>query len=185
MMRVSMRCWTGAGILAWFACADAAAPAAAPTDPFSSRPSIQQLMDARVDPAADELWDSVAFIASEKGEEDRRPRTPAEWEAVRRSAMSLIQAAEDLTAPGQRVSSMGRAPGPGELSAPAIQRLIDSNPDAFARRARVLESAANKALTAIGARDADALMTAGGIIDEACEACHVSYWYPHQARSGR
>jgi cytochrome c556 len=63
-----------------------------------------------------------------------------------------------------------------------MQRLIDSNPGAFARRARVLKSAALKALAAIDAEDADALMNAGGLIDQACEACHLVYWYPHQTR---
>jgi cytochrome c556 len=184
MMRLSTRRWMAAGILARFAWADAAAPTAtppaAPADPSPSRLTIQQLMATRVDPSADVLWDSVAFIASARGEEDRRPRSPAEWDAVRRSALSLIQAADDLRAPGRRVTSIDQAPGPGELSAAAIQRLIDSKPAAFARRARVLKSAANRALTAIDAKDADALMTAGGIIDEACEGCHVTYWYPHR-----
>ncbi len=177
MMRVSTHCWIATGMLASLACADAAAPTATPD---AARLTIQQLMDTRVDPSADVLWDSVAFIASAKGEEDRRPRTSAEWDAVRRSALSLIEAADDLRTPGQRVSSTDRAPGPGELSAAAIQHLIDSSPGAFARRARVLEAAANRALIAIDAKDADALMTAGGIIDEACEACHLTYWYPHR-----
>jgi hypothetical protein len=38
--------------------------------------TIQELMDARIDPPADALWDSVAFIASARGEEDRRPLLP-------------------------------------------------------------------------------------------------------------
>jgi cytochrome c556 len=47
----------------------------------------------------------------------------------------------------------------------------------------VLKSAAQAALAAIDAKDADALMNAGGVIDKACEACHMTYWYPNQARS--
>jgi cytochrome c556 len=141
-------------------------------------------MDTRVDPSADVLWDSVAFIASAKGEEDRRPRTPAEWDAVRQSALALIEAVNEVSAPGRRVASVDKEPGPGELRASAIQRRIDANPEAFARHARVLVSAAKRALTAIDAKNADALMTAGGLIDEACEACHMVYWYPHQARKG-
>ncbi len=191
MMRLSMYCWIAAGIFAQFACAEAAAPAAAPApaatpaDPSQPSLTIQELMDARIDPSADVLWDSVAFIASAKGEEDRRPRTPAEWDTVRQSALALIAAVNDLSMPGRKVASIDKEPGPGELRASEIQRRIDANPHAFARHARVLESAAKKALTAIDAQDADALMSAGGLIDEACEACHLIYWYPNQAQSRR
>jgi cytochrome c556 len=137
-------------------------------------------MATRIDPAADSLWDSVAFIASEKGEEDRRPRTAAQWAAVRQKARALIEAAAELEVPGRRVSALLASPGPGELSAADIQRRIDADSGAFAKRARVLQSAARKALAAIDAQDADALMSAGGVIDAACEACHVVYWYPRQ-----
>jgi cytochrome c556 len=183
-MRTSLYCWIAAGVLARLACA-APAPAAAPADPSQRELTIQELMDARIDPSADALWDSVAFINSAKGEEDRRPRTPAEWNAVRQSALALIGAIDDLSKPGRRVAAIDKEPGPGELSVSAIQQLIDADPGAFARRAKVLGSAAKKALSAIDAKDADALMSAGGVIDEACEACHVKYWYPHQAEASR
>lgn len=183
MMRLSMYSWIAGGILAQLACAQAAPPAAAPADPSQPALTIQELMDARIDPSADVLWDSVAFIASAKGEEDRRPRTQAEWDTVRQSALALIAAINELITPGRRVASIDKEPGPGELRASEIQRLIDANPGAFAGHARVLESAAKQALAAIDAKDTDALMSAGGVIDEACEACHVKYWYPHQAQS--
>jgi cytochrome c556 len=185
MMRLSMYFWIAAGLLAQLTSTEAAAPAAVPADSSQRALTIQELMDARIDPSADVLWDSVAFIASAKGEEDRRPRTPAEWDTVRQSALALIAAINELITPGRRVASIDKEPGLGELRASEIQRLIDANPGAFARHARVLESAAKKALTAIDAKDADALMSAGGVIDEACEACHLIYWYPHQAQSRR
>jgi len=185
MTRRSMRRWIVAGMLVQLACAaDAATPSADSAVPAQPLLTIQQLMDTRIDPAADVLWDSVAFIATMKGEEDRRPRTPAQWEAVRRGALALIEAVDELSTRGRRVAAIDTAAGPGELRASAIQRLIDADPDAFVRRAAVLKSAAQTALSAIDAKDADALMNAGGIIDKACEACHVTYWYPNQARTG-
>ena len=54
----------------------------------------------------------------------------------------------------------------------------------FTQFARNLQDAASKALTAIDARNPQGLMDAGGVIDEACEACHVTYWYPNQNRPG-
>ena len=35
-----------------------------------------------------------------------------------------------------------------------------------------------EALAAIDKKDADALSDAGETIDEACEQCHLKYWYP-------
>ena len=156
---------------------EAARPAGEPVRPLAT---VQELMDTRIDPAADTLWDSVAFIASEKGDEDRRPRTPAQWAGVRQNATALIKGAGELGLPGRRVSALETTPGSGELPASEIQHLIEADPTAFAKRARALGSAARTALAAIDAKDAGALMDAGGVIDAACEACHVVYWYPKQ-----
>ena len=166
-----------------FACAGwgaAPTPAAGLAEPARVQATVQEMMDTRIDPAADALWDSVAFIASEKGEEDRRPRTPAEWAAVRQNALVLIKGASDLALPGRRVSGLETTPSPGELRASEIQHLIEADPAAFAKRAETLKSAARAALATINAQNADALMSAGGVIDAACEACHVVYWYPKQ-----
>ncbi|HEX4151689.1 MAG TPA: hypothetical protein VHY75_05715 [Steroidobacteraceae bacterium] len=173
-MRITRWSLTAAAVLA------CACGAASPDGP--PRQTVQELMDTRIDPAADVLWDSVAFIASESGEEDRRPQTPAQWESVRQAARTLIQAAADLTIPGRRVAAVDKPPGPGELNVSDIQRRIDANPAAFAQRAQALGAAAQQALAAIDAKNAEALMDAGGLIDAACEACHVLYWYPQQVR---
>ena len=183
-------------------------------------------MDGMIDPAADVLWDSVAYIATPKGIEDRQPRTDDEWKTVRNSAITLIEAANLLSMPGRRVdavhppadatrlptaqaapstratqlvrtasdvttaptapaNAINDAPPPlGELSHAEIQQRIDATHDAFAQFARNLQDAGLKALAAITAKDAQGLMDAGGIIDEACEACHVTYWYPNQKRPG-
>lgn len=180
MMRFRLHSLIPAAVIAC-ACGEAApTPAASPNESTTLAMTLQELMETRIDPAADSLWDSVAFIASEKGEEDRRPRTPAEWAAVRKEAHLLIEAAAELEVPGRQVSALLASPGPGELSAADIQLRIEADFAAFAKRARVLQSAARTALAAIDAKDADALMNAGGVIDSACEACHIVYWYPQQ-----
>ena len=40
------------------------------------------------------------------------------------------------------------------------------------------EAAPLPALDAIDAKDPNRLLEVGGEIDEACEACHLVYWYP-------
>jgi hypothetical protein len=146
--------------------------------------TIQQLMAGQVDPAADALWDSVATIVSAAGIEERRPRTAAEWRAVRQQALTLIKATRLLESPGRRVADKVTAPGPGELSVTEIQRRIDANHQSFVAFASGLRTAAQQALAAIVARDPQRLMDAGGVIDSACEACHLAYWYPMPDRAG-
>lgn len=150
--------------------------------------TIQDLMDGIIDPSADVLWDSVAYIATTKGIEDRQPRTDEEWKTVRNSAITLIEAANLLSMPGRSVAAAhaptDAPPGLGELSHAEIQQRIDATHDGFTQFARNLQDAGLKALAAIAAKDAQGLMDAGGTIDEACEACHVTYWYPNQKRPG-
>jgi hypothetical protein len=150
--------------------------------------TIQDLMDGIIDPSADALWDSVAYIATTRGVEDRQPRTDEEWKAVRNSAIILIEAANLLSMPGRSVARAHAPteapPGAGELSHEEIQRRIDATHEGFTQFARSLQDAGLQALRAIDARNAQGLMDAGGTIDEACEACHVTYWYPNQNRPG-
>jgi hypothetical protein len=156
------------------------------TQQYRLTATIQDLMDGIIDPSADVLWDSVAYIATTKGIEDRRPRTDDEWKTVRNSAITLVEAANLLSMPGRRVAA-AHAPSPpglGELSHAEIQQRIDATHDSFTLFARNLQDAGLKALAAIAAKDAQGLMDAGGTIDEACEACHVTYWYPNQNRPG-
>jgi hypothetical protein len=143
-------------------------------------PTFQEIMDTKVDPSADAIWDSVAYIATRLGVEDRQPRTDEQWRAVRRSALTLIEGADLLRAKGSRVALVDTEAKLGELQPSEIQRRIDATPMVFEKFARALGNAGTKALAAIDARDAKALMDAGGTIDEACEACHLTYCYPKQ-----
>ena len=141
-------------------------------------------MEGQIDPAADALWDSVAYIASASGVEDRQPRSDADWAAVRREALVLIEAANLLTVPGRSVRHGTEAARPGELNTGQTQALIEARRQEFFTLAGVLQRAGLGALAAIEARDAAGLMEAGGRIDAACEACHLIYWYPNQRSAG-
>jgi hypothetical protein len=148
--------------------------------------TIQEIMASQVDPAADLLWASVSTVITAAGAQEKRPRTAAQWLIVRHSAVSLIKASNLLLTGRRRVSQNGRstddADVPGIESPQAMQRAIDADPAAFGQAAIALRAAGIKALRAIEARDPDALTEAGGDLDEACEACHVRYWYPRSPR---
>ncbi|HEY8054088.1 MAG TPA: hypothetical protein VIE42_14965 [Steroidobacteraceae bacterium] len=162
--------------------ATAEPPAAAE---YRLKATIQDLMEGLIDPSADALWDSVAYISRPSGIEDRRPRSDEEWKAVRGHAVMLIEGGNLLSMPGRLVAAdlaNNAAPGPGELSHVEIQQRVTTTHNTFVQLAHGLQDAGAKALAAIDVRDAQALMDAGATIDSACEACHVTYWYPNQQR---
>ena len=140
-------------------------------------------MDGVVDPSADYLWDSVATIVTRKGTEERRPRTAEEWKLVRGRAIALIEAPNLLIMEGRKVAKPGeKSDNPGiELGPEDIQQILDGDRVTFIQRAHALQDAAQKALDAIDKKDVDGLQNAGEDIDEACEQCHLKYWYPPDA----
>jgi hypothetical protein len=181
-------CVAGGAVLVAVACSapqQAAAPAAGkPPETaaaeFRTTGTIKDIMDSVVDPSADYLWESVATIVTKKGTEERRPRTEMEWKEVRRRAIALIEATNLLIMDGRLVAKPGeKSENPGiELGPEEIKMLIDEDRASFIKFAHGLHDAGIKALAAIDKKDADALSDSGETIDEACEQCHLKYWYP-------
>jgi hypothetical protein len=145
--------------------------------------TFKDVMDSMVDPSADYLWESVATIVTKAGTEERRPRTEDDWKKVRRAAVTLIEATNLLVMDGRQVAKPGeKSENPGiELSPEAIRRVMDDDPATLITLAHALHDAGVKALAAIDAKNADALSDAGETIDNACENCHLKYWYPPDA----
>jgi hypothetical protein len=154
-------------------------PHAAAT-PLLPKASVRELMDAEVDPSADVLWESVVYTVTAAGAEDKQPRTPEEWQAVRRGAITLVESMNLLMMDGRRVAPPSTPLAPGEASIDVRQHRLDSSRAAFNGFAQALRNIGLKALDAIDAHDAQRLVEIGGEIDEACEACHLVYWYPPQ-----
>jgi hypothetical protein len=147
---------------------------------FRTTGTIKDIMDSVVDPSADYLWESVATIVTKKGTEERKPRTEMEWKEVRRRAVALIEATNLLIMDGRLVAKPGeKSENPGiELGPEEIKVLIDEDRASFIKFAHGLHDAGMKALAAIDKKDAEALSDSGETIDEACEQCHLKYWYP-------
>jgi cytochrome c556 len=84
--------------------------------------------------------------------------------------------------PGRRAAPPGaKSENPGsELEPAQIQALMNKQRPSFVAHAHVLHEAAMEALRAIDARNIDKISEAGGTIDEACESCHLQFWYPPQ-----
>ena len=181
-------CLAGGALLLGIACSSAKSstptPAAsAPAPDYRLTGTIKDIMDGIVDPSADYLWDSVATIVTRKGIDERRPRTDEDWKQVRRRAIELIEAPNLLVMEGRKVAKPGeKSENPGiELGPEDIQQILDGDRATFIQRAHALQDAGLKALAAIDRKDVDGLSDAGEAIDEACEQCHLKYWYPADA----
>jgi len=144
--------------------------------------TIKDIMDAVIDPSADVLWESVSTTINKDGQTDRMPRTAEDWQSVRRSAVTLVEATNLLVIGHRRVAPDGhKSEYPGiELEPEQIQQAVDADRAAWVNYAHGLHDAAMVALKAIDAKNVQGLMDAGETIDEACENCHKHYWYPDQ-----
>jgi hypothetical protein len=152
-----------------------------PAAQFVITATLQELMDSTVDPAADALWNAVEVIATAEGIEEKHPHTDEQWQSVRRGAITLIEATNLLVMQGRRAAPPGTQSARGELTPAQIDRKIAASRPTFEQFANVLRLSAVQALNAIDRRDSEALLDAGNALDEACEACHLNYWYPRSA----
>ena len=67
-------------------------------DPPISPLTLQQLMGWVIDSNADVIWDSVKTITDINGTKEIFPKTDAEWESIRNSAATLVEAGDLLIA---------------------------------------------------------------------------------------
>jgi hypothetical protein len=147
---------------------------------ISADASIRELMEYIVDPSADGLWNAVAIVQTQSGTDRREPRTEKEWQAVRAQAVTLLESANLLVLGTRKAAPAGTMAGEGELSPDSIDARIAANRVIFERLVVNLRNTARKALGAFDRKDANDLLAVGGEIDVACEACHMTFWYPDQ-----
>jgi hypothetical protein len=130
---------------------DQAPPPAPAAPPYNTTLTMKQLMEWVIDAAADEVWESVAIIITEKGENHKAPKTDEEWARVRAGAATLVEA-------GNLLMMQGRA-----------------RDDKWLAAAKRMSDAAMIALQATEKKDVEALFDSGATIYNACSACHSAY----------
>jgi hypothetical protein len=128
-----------------------AAPAA-DAPPFHTALTTKQLMSWIIDPNATAIWNSVGTVTTDKGTEERHPRTDEEWATYRNAAAMLIES-------GNLLMLDGRA----------------QDKDQWMATSRGMADAAATVLEAAEAKDVEAYFNAGGALYEACTACHSKY----------
>jgi hypothetical protein len=158
-------------------------PAAADYRPTST---VKDIMDAVIDPSADFVWDSVQIVATLQGTEEHAPRTDDDWKAVRRHTVALVEASNLLLIPGRHIARPGEKADDPKVDLPPeeIEKLMLADWPAWVARAHALHEASTETLKAVEARDVKALLSAGEVLDAACESCHRKYWYPSLSGSG-
>lgn len=146
--------------------------------------TIQDLMGSVIDPSADILWEAVSYRSTLTGTEDKQPRTDEEWAEVRARAIMLMEGTNLLIMPGRRVGTEGKKlfdEGlPGNLTKDEIQKNIEANRESFIAAAYGLHDAAQEAIAAADAKSVSGIEQVGEKIDMACEACHLTFWYPNE-----
>jgi hypothetical protein len=168
----------------------AAKPEQAPVAPglqFTTVDTIKDMMDSIVDPNADFLWDSISTSLTLKGVVHKEPHTDEEWQEARRHAVTLVEATNLLLVPNRHVAKPGeKADDPNVEEPPeAIEAHINQDRATFDSRIQRLRETALATLTAIDKKDATEMEQATDRLDKACEACHLTYWYPKDGYAQR
>lgn len=161
----------------------APAPVVSAPEVKTNTASLQDLMVAIVDPAADSLWAAVGTELTKDGPVDKQPQSDEAWAAVRQQAITLVESANLLLLPGRAVVTGGRevedAHVPGIYSAKDIEQAIAKDKSGYGKAVQGFRHASELALKAVDARDIPGLLDAGGQLQQACESCHVQFWYPN------
>ena len=145
--------------------------------------SVKQLMGHMIDPAADIIFDSVWSDSTAAGVVEHKPTTEEDWEKVETGAITLIEGVELLKVvrpfapPGDVNQSVG--PDAPELSPTQIKEKVDKDPVLWLAKIQAVRNVGLEVLDVVKKKDSEKLFEAGSDLDEACEACHVEYWYPN------
>ena len=178
----------GSLVVSQSACSQPTAPAAAATpapSPIVPVGTIKEIMKGIVDPNSAVLWDAVGTESGPKGLIEKAPKTDEEWTKLAGNALTLAEVANLLKMEGRHVAkpeeaNTKTAPDAPELTPTQIEEKINKDRAAWAKKADALQATAIKAMAAAKAHDKDAVLNVGEEIDNACEQCHLVYWYPDQ-----
>ncbi len=157
----------------------------APQPDFQPTATVEELMRAVIDPAADAVWDSVVVTSTADGIEREVPDSDDDWLALEHHAVRLLEAGNLLQIEGRpiaRADSVSALPGI-DLDPADIAIRVAEQYDAWLRSGRELHDAGVVVLNAVRARSVEALLESGDRLDAACESCHSRFWYPPNAET--
>ena len=153
--------------------------------PMTPVVSVKELMKYMIDPISDDIFDAVYWDSTKGGVIKHAPKTQDDWDRVMTGAVSLAEGVELLkiprrwAPPGDENNSSG--PHPPELSPAQIQAKLDKDPVLWQAKIQALRNASLEITELAKTKNADQLFVAMKDVDDACEACHLEYWYPGDA----
>ena len=146
--------------------------------------SVKELMRDMIDPIADNVFDAVKVIVTKKGMVETGPKTEEDWEKIRIGGVSLAEGASLLLIPrpfapaGDMNDSVG--PNAVEFSPAEITAKVERDPVEWNARIQALRNVGLEVIDIVKRKDAKELWDATENLDQACENCHKSYWYPKE-----
>lgn len=162
-----------------------AGPAVHPSDLWGDmKPvvSVKELMRDMLDPIADDIFDSVRIVEDKHGVVETLPKSDEDWEKIRVGATTMAEGAyllkvpRPFTPPGDFNNSTG--PDAVELSPDQIKTKLERDPVEWNARIEALRNVGLEVLDIVKRKDVKELWDASENLDNACEGCHRSYWYP-------
>ncbi len=168
----------------------AAAPPPAPSATVSQQlwgemkpiVSVKELMRDMIDPASDYVFDAIGGVDNKKGSLETAPKTEADWDKIRVGGVMLAEGAyllkvpRPFAPPGDENNSTG--PDPEELSPAQIKAKLERDPVLWNAKIEALRNVGLQVLDIVKRKDTKELWDAADNLDQACEACHLEYWYP-------
>jgi hypothetical protein len=144
--------------------------------------SVKELMRDMIDPASDFVFDAVGTVITKGKRVERVPRTDADWDRIRIGAVTiaegvyLLKIPRPFAPPGDENNSSG--PEPFELSPRQIKAKLEADPVLWNAKIEALRNVGLEVIEVVKRKDVNELWEAEEDLDQACENCHLEYWYP-------
>ena len=144
--------------------------------------SVKELMRDMIDPGSDYVFDAIGGVDAKKGSVETYPRTEADWDRVRiggvmmAEGVYLLKIPRPFAPPGDENNSTG--PEPEELSPAQITAKLERDPVLWTAKIEALRNVGLQVLDIVKRKDTKELWDAADNLDQACEGCHLEYWYP-------
>src|ERR1051325_4148655 len=144
--------------------------------------SVKELMRDMIDPIADNIFDAVAIVDTAHGTESHLPKTDDDWDKIRMGAVTLaagvylLKVPRPFAPPGDEST---KSPVEGEELSPAqIKAKVEADPVLWNAKIEALRNVGLEVMDIVRRRDVNELWDACDNLDQACENCHLEFWYP-------
>jgi hypothetical protein len=135
-----------------------------------------------LDPASDNIFDAVKIVTTKSGTIEKLPKTDEDWEKLRIGAVTiaegvyLLKVPRPFAPPGDQNNSTG--PDATELSPAQITAKLERDPVLWNAKIEALRNVGLEVLDIVKKKNTGELWEASYNLDQACESCHIQYWYP-------